>query len=77
MVLEQVIRGRQLVGGAGRRLRLEAGLLVKEVADALGVDEGSVIAWEMGHRRPSTEHAARWAELMDQVREVLDREPVA
>lgn len=52
--LDEVIRGRQLIAeGHARFLRLDARLSQVEIADACGVVQASISAWERGNTRPA------------------------
>jgi len=42
-----------------RQLRRQAGLSIRKLAETLGVDEGSLSAWEAGTRRPSGRSLAK------------------
>jgi DNA-binding XRE family transcriptional regulator len=52
-----------------RLLRERAGLSQQEVADAIGVSRPAVTRWENGLRLPRTVARARYAELLERLRE--------
>jgi DNA-binding transcriptional regulator YiaG len=53
-----------------RRIREEAGVSIRDAAQALGVDPLTVIRWELSRTRPRREHAQAWRALLDALREV-------
>lgn len=53
--------------GYARTVRLHAGLSLREVADAIGVDPSTVHRWEHGDRRPRGAPALRYGELIDRL----------
>jgi DNA-binding transcriptional regulator YiaG len=66
-----VANGRHLASsGAGRMIRVAAGLPVRAVAEAVGVDYAAVWHWEAGSKRPSEENAIRYAEFLEELRAV-------
>jgi transcriptional regulator with XRE-family HTH domain len=76
----QVVAGRRLGHGAGRRLRLQAGLSVEELASVIGADPAQLSRWERGLAHPRPRAAVRWLAALDELRQGLDRplaEPVA
>ncbi|MDP9334301.1 MAG: helix-turn-helix domain-containing protein [Actinomycetota bacterium] len=50
--------------GAGRRIRVAAGLSQPELARSIGVPHETVGRWERGERVPRHPAALRWAELL-------------
>jgi transcriptional regulator with XRE-family HTH domain len=53
--------------GAARSLRLEAGLSLAEIGDAVGVTAPTVFRWETGERRPHGQAAIRYADLLGEL----------
>lgn len=53
--------------GAGRSVRLAAGLSQRDIARALGVTQGTVLRWERGEAHPRLEVAARYALLLQEL----------
>jgi transcriptional regulator with XRE-family HTH domain len=47
-----------------RRLREQAGLTQEEVAARVGVDQGTIANWELGHRTPQLRLLTAWAEVL-------------
>jgi transcriptional regulator with XRE-family HTH domain len=47
-----------------RRLREQAGLTQEEVAVRIGVDQGTVANWELGHRTPQLRLLTAWANVL-------------
>lgn len=73
MDLRLLVRARQLgATGEGRRLRERAGLSLQDVAEAVGVDAGTVSRWERGQGRPNRRGAVRWAEALATAVAALD-----
>lgn len=59
---------RQMIGsGEARRIRLEAGLSLKELGAGCGSDQSTVSRWESGDRRPRGVPALRYLELLEQI----------
>ncbi len=50
--------------GAGRRIRLQAGLSLPEVARTVGVSHVTIGRWERGLRVPRHAAALRWVGLL-------------
>lgn len=48
-----------------RALRVDAGLSLARVADALGVSVQAVCHWELGSRQPRPANALAYSELLD------------
>jgi len=69
----ELVRVRRLARtGEARRIRLQSGLSLAEIADAVGVSVGAVSRWENGQRRPTGDRALVYADLLGQLqREVL------
>lgn len=60
-----LVKARRLASsGTARALRLNAGLSLREVADALGTSHGTVWLWERGQRVPRGAAALAWAALL-------------
>lgn len=55
--------------GETRQLREAARLSISELAAACGVDQSTLWRWEQGKRLPRGEHAVRYADLLDSLRE--------
>ncbi len=53
-----------VASGRAREIRELARLSQAEVAEAVGVTQPTVAAWEGGRRRPHGERAARYADLL-------------
>lgn len=51
--------------GEARRLRLAAGLSLREVAREVGVAVPTVLRWETGERQPRGNAALRYARLLE------------
>jgi transcriptional regulator with XRE-family HTH domain len=47
-----------------RRLREQAGLTQEEVAVRIGVDQGTIANWELGHRTPQLRLLTAWAKVL-------------
>jgi DNA-binding transcriptional regulator YiaG len=63
-----IARGRRLARtGTGRMIRENAGVSVRQLARDLQVTAGAVSRWERGERMPTGFHAARYAELLEQL----------
>lgn len=59
---------RQMTGsGEARRIRLEAGLSLKELGAGCGSDQSTVFRWESGDRRPRGVAALRYLELLEAI----------
>lgn len=54
-----------------RRLRVDAGLTVAQLATAIGVAPASVSAWEAGDRAPQGVHRAAYAQALETIRAEL------
>jgi transcriptional regulator with XRE-family HTH domain len=50
------------VSGAGRLIRLSAGISLREMARAIGVDPSTLLKWERGEHRPTGAAAERWVD---------------
>ena len=48
-----------------KKARLRAGLLQKDVADALGVDKSTVCLWETGKTKPRANILPKVAEILN------------
>jgi transcriptional regulator with XRE-family HTH domain len=62
---------RLAASGAGRSIRLRSALSLREVARRVGVEVSTVWRWENGQRAPRGPRAARWADLLNDLDEVL------
>lgn len=51
------------------RIRIDAGLSLRALADELDVDPMSVYRWEKGLVRPRLDHAIAYRELLDRLQE--------
>lgn len=54
--------------GAGREVRLRAGLSLREVADAVGTSDVTVLHWERGESVPRLPAALAYWRLLQQLR---------
>ncbi|MGW3416495.1 helix-turn-helix domain-containing protein [Streptomyces phaeochromogenes] len=61
--------------GETRELRVAARLSISEMADACGVDQSTLWRWEQGKRLPRGEHAVRYADLVDSLRNQVATQP--
>jgi transcriptional regulator with XRE-family HTH domain len=67
-----VIRGRILGRtGKGRELRVRAGLSLRELAEIVEVDAGTLSRWERGDVRPRKSGATRWVEACQEIERAL------
>jgi DNA-binding transcriptional regulator YiaG len=57
-----------------RRLRVDAGLTVAQLATAIGVAPASVSAWEAGERAPQGVHRSAYAEALETLGALLEEE---
>lgn len=55
--------------GAGRLIRLSAGISLREMARTIGVDASTLLRWERGERRPTGAAAGRWVDELTQLAE--------
>jgi DNA-binding transcriptional regulator YiaG len=63
--VSKLIRARWLArSGEGRRIRERAGLSLREVADAVGVDPTTLARWEHDRSVPRSRAAQRWADVI-------------
>jgi transcriptional regulator with XRE-family HTH domain len=63
-----LVRARALAAtGEGRRRREAAGLSIRELAAAIGVDAPTLSRWELGRMRPRRASALRWLAILDEV----------
>lgn len=53
--------------GAGKQIRIRAGLSQPEVAQVIGASVTTVSCWELGTRRPTGTPALKWVDLLDQL----------
>lgn len=49
-----------------RRIRVEAGVSLRDVADAVGVSHSAIVAWERG-MTPSEQHLPAYADLLSRL----------
>lgn len=64
--LARVARVRDFIkDGGARTLRIEKGLHLTEVANAIGVSDVSVWCYEHGQRTPNAQHALALADLYE------------
>lgn len=64
--LVRMARCRELaLSGQAREIRETARLSLSELADACGVDEGTLSRWERGQRRPRSAVALRYLAVLD------------
>ncbi len=62
------VKARRLAAsGEGMRLRINAGLSLRETADAVGVAVSTLWRWERGERSPRGGAALSWARLLEQL----------
>ncbi len=62
------VKARRLAAsGEGMRLRTDAGLSLRETADAVGVAVSTLWRWERGERAPRGAAALSWARLLEQL----------
>jgi transcriptional regulator with XRE-family HTH domain len=72
--LVDLVEGRRRAkSGEGRRLRLQAGLSVRELAEVLGVDGSTLDRWERGDTKPRGPAATRYQHVLDTLAELLKR----
>ena len=58
--------------GEGKRLRERAELTIKEIAQAVGVDTGTIVRWETGRTSPRAPAALRWVDALHAVTDTSD-----
>jgi DNA-binding transcriptional regulator YiaG len=63
-----------LTRGAGRRQRIEIGLTLRELAEAVGVTTATLSRWENGQVRPRSDAAVRWVDALRHAREAAAAE---
>lgn len=72
--IERLALVRQLaITGEARRLRQDAGISLREIAEACGVDTGTVWKWETGRRRPRGETSLRYLKVLERLTAVTQR----
>ena len=49
-----------------RKTRMDLGLQIREVAQATGINESSIIDWEKGHTRPRKDLLGRLEEFYEE-----------
>jgi DNA-binding transcriptional regulator YiaG len=57
-----------------RRIRYEAGVQARQVAEAVGVSTATVFDWERGRREPNDAHLVLYAEVLDALRAAIEEE---
>ncbi len=57
----------ELALGTARLIRVEAGLSLSELAQAVGVDRGTIWRWESGRRRPRGPAAERYLAALEEL----------
>lgn len=57
------------VSGAGRLVRLTAGISLREMARAIAVDPSTLLKWERGEHRPTGAAAGRWVDELTRLAE--------
>jgi DNA-binding transcriptional regulator YiaG len=63
--LREIVEARDMArSGAGRRIRIAAGVSHREVARVIGASASSVYRWETGDRVPRSPAGLRWAAEM-------------
>jgi transcriptional regulator with XRE-family HTH domain len=66
-----------LRSGEAQRIRIDAGLSLREVADAVNVSVSALHRWEAGDRRPRGDAAIRYAHLLGELSaDLQEREAV-
>lgn len=69
----RVVRARrQLASGEARAIRVQSGLLLHEMAEALEVSVPTVSKWERGERTPKADHALAYAGLIDELSRIVE-----
>lgn len=64
--LQRIARVRtQAVDGSARRIRTQAGISLREAANAVGTAPSTLYRWEIGACIPRSTAALAWAELLD------------
>jgi DNA-binding XRE family transcriptional regulator len=53
-----------LISGAGREVREDAGITAADMARAVGVTRQSVSSWETGAAEPTLEHALAYGKVL-------------
>lgn len=61
------VAARRAKDGSGRRIREQAEVAMKYVAQNIGVSEATICRWETGQRRPRGEPAVKWAALLEEL----------
>ena len=56
--------------GEARRIRVDAGLSLREVASAVGVSVAGLSRWELAQRSPHGRAAIRWGRLLAELQAV-------
>lgn len=62
---------RRLMPDRARAVRLAAGISVRQLAQAIGVQPSTLSRWERGLRRPRPEQAKRWCALIERLARTL------
>lgn len=71
-LVESVVNSRLPSPGTRRSIREDAGVSLREAAQALGVTALTVQRWERGDARPRRQHAVEYRQFLDALRETLD-----
>ena len=69
--LARIATARELArNGAGRRIRLTAGLSLSEFSEAIGAAPSAICRWELGQRTPRPRAALRYAAVLETLQQV-------
>ena len=70
--LPQLSRAYRLTeGGTGRQVREAAGISLRQLAGALGTNQGELSRWERGISRPRPQRALAWLRAVELLRAEL------
>lgn len=58
-----------------RRIRVSAGVSLRDMADAIGVSHASVGNWERSSNPKRSDHLTAYVDLLDSLSEILDAYP--
>jgi DNA-binding transcriptional regulator YiaG len=61
------VAARRAKDGSGRRIREQAKVPMRFVAQNVGVKEATISRWETGQRQPRGDAAIKWALLLDEL----------
>jgi DNA-binding transcriptional regulator YiaG len=68
-LLERVRARRKLPSGAERRrIRVDAGVTLRDIATAIGVSDMAVVRWEQGSKPRNPEHIRAYADLLAELK---------